>query len=106
MTFRCRLDCYDLIVHIVCWVTNHQRKKLGFGCLILTLFLEVLLGVGRMNSDDVESAKVDWQIRLQQLFEEGPIAFRLQNEGDYPDRHILGEHVATGEAGLLAHIRK
>jgi len=41
---------------------------------------------------------------LKRLFEDAPIPFRPQNDGDYPDGHILGSHVALGQNGLLAHV--
>ncbi|MBD2871929.1 NAD(P)H-dependent oxidoreductase [Paenibacillus arenilitoris] len=61
-------------------------------------------GTGRITAADVDAAKVAWRSRLEHLFEEEPIPFRCQNGGDYPDRHVLGNHVAVGQTGLLAHI--
>jgi NAD(P)H dehydrogenase (quinone) len=52
--------------------------------------------------DLIESA---WQTRLQDLFDSAPIAFRTQNGGDYPDRHVLAEDVVPGLFGLDAHIK-
>ncbi|TYP73062.1 NAD(P)H-dependent oxidoreductase [Paenibacillus methanolicus] len=61
-------------------------------------------GTGRITAASVDAAKEAWRSRLVRLFEEEPIPFRRQNEGDYPDRHILADHVAVGQTGLLAHI--
>lgn len=62
-------------------------------------------GTGRIAADAVAAAKAAWRSRLEGLFEETPIPFRPQNEGDYPDGHVLASHVAVGQTGLLAHER-
>ncbi|WP_426452426.1 NAD(P)H-dependent oxidoreductase [Paenibacillus sp. S-38] len=61
-------------------------------------------GTGRITAAEVDAAKAAWCSRLEHLFEEEPIPFRRQNGEDYPDRHVLGNHVAVGQTGLLAHI--
>jgi NAD(P)H dehydrogenase (quinone) len=61
-------------------------------------------GTGQIDAEGVAAAKEAWRLRLKCLFEDAPIPFRRQNDGDYPDGHILGRHVATGQCGLLAHI--
>ncbi|WP_394840930.1 NAD(P)H-dependent oxidoreductase [Pendulispora brunnea] len=61
-------------------------------------------GSGRMTEAAVEEAKEGWRTRLERLFEDAPIPFRPQNGGDYPDRHMLANHVASGQSGLRAHI--
>ena len=58
----------------------------------------VRIDAGRMAL--IESS---WQTRLQDLFDSPPIAFRTQNGGDYPDRHVLAEDVVPGVIGLEAH---
>jgi NAD(P)H dehydrogenase (quinone) len=60
----------------------------------------VRIDAGRMAL--IESA---WQTRLQDLFDSAPIAFRMQNGGDYPDRHVLAEDIVAGVFGLEAHIK-
>jgi NAD(P)H dehydrogenase (quinone) len=60
----------------------------------------VRIDAGRMAL--IESA---WHTRLQDLFDSAPIAFRTQNGGDYPDRHVLAEDVVPGVFGLDAHIK-
>lgn len=45
-----------------------------------------------------------WRARLERLFEDAPIAFRSQNGGDYPDRHILDHKIAPHQTGLMVHI--
>jgi NAD(P)H dehydrogenase (quinone) len=61
-------------------------------------------GTGQIDAEGVAAAKAAWCLRLEYLFEDAPIPFRRQNDGDYPDGHILGRHVVTGQRGLLAHI--
>jgi NAD(P)H dehydrogenase (quinone) len=46
-----------------------------------------------------------WRTHLQDLFDATPIAFRTQNSGDYPDRHVLAEYIVPGVVGLDAHIK-
>jgi len=61
-------------------------------------------GAGRIDAEGVAAAKKSWQLRLERLFEDEPIAFRPQNGGDYPDGHVLANDVAPGRSGLVAHI--
>lgn len=61
-------------------------------------------GTGGISAEEVVAAKEAWRARLRRLFEEAPIAFRRQNDGDYPDHHVLAPHVAPGQIGLAAHI--
>ncbi|MGN4425906.1 NAD(P)H-dependent oxidoreductase [Bacillus cereus group sp. MYBK30-1] len=61
-------------------------------------------GTGRITAADVDTAKAAWRLRLENLFEDETIPFRRQNGGDYPDHHVLADHVAVGKTGLLAHI--
>lgn len=63
-------------------------------------------GTGRMSAADVAAAKAAWRRRLERLFDDAPIPFRAQNGGDYPDTHVLADHVASGESGLCAHIAR
>jgi NAD(P)H dehydrogenase (quinone) len=63
-----------------------------------------VFGTGHISASGVAAAKDSWQLRVQGLFEDAPIAFRPQNGGDYPDGHILRSHVAIGQSGLAAHI--
>ena len=57
-----------------------------------------------MTSEDVDSAKAAWRLRVQRLFDDSPIPFRPQNGGDYPDRHVLAATVAPGQTGIPAHV--
>lgn len=71
--------------------------------------MEVLPEFALYSTGDYDSAAMTaaghaWRERLAGLFTDSPIPFRWQNEGDYPDRHVLGNHVATGQTGLPAHI--
>jgi NAD(P)H dehydrogenase (quinone) len=61
-------------------------------------------GAGQITADGVAAAKAAWRQRLERVFEDEPIRFRRQNGGDYPDGHVLADHVAAGKSGLLAHI--
>ncbi len=51
-----------------------------------------------------EEEQSTWRRRLERLFDEAPIAFRRQNDGDYPDGHVLADLVAVGQTGIMAHI--
>lgn len=61
-------------------------------------------GTGRIGAAGVELALNAWRKRLANLFAEAPIPFRRQNGGDYPDSHVLAEHLAIGRTGLLVHV--
>jgi NAD(P)H dehydrogenase (quinone) len=61
-------------------------------------------GSVRITAAGVHAAKAAWRSRVERLFEDAPIPFRPQNGGDYPDSHVLADHVANGQTGLLAHI--
>lgn len=70
------------------------------------LSTHAVYGTGHINQTDIELAKEAWSLRLNNIFEEKPIAFRHQNNGDYPNHHTLADHIATGQTGLLAHIKE
>ncbi len=61
-------------------------------------------GAGKIDAARMANIEAQWRGRLERLFDDAPIAFRSQNGGDYPDRHVLADHVAPGRAGILAHI--
>jgi NAD(P)H dehydrogenase (quinone) len=61
-------------------------------------------GTGSMTAAGVNAVKAAWRSRLECLFDEAPMPFRRQNGGDYPDSHVLANHVAVGQTGLPAHI--
>lgn len=58
----------------------------------------------RMDAARVEGAKAALEQRIVRLFVDDSIPFRLQNNGDYPDRHALAPHIAPGITGIPAHI--
>lgn len=45
-----------------------------------------------------------WEQRLDTIFTETAIPFRKQNDGDYPDRHVLSDEIAPGAGGLAVHL--
>jgi NAD(P)H dehydrogenase (quinone) len=61
-------------------------------------------GTSHITPEAVAAAKAGLRARLAHLFEDAPIAFRLQNGGDYPDHHGLADTVVPGTSGIRAHI--
>jgi len=61
-------------------------------------------GAARIEGERMAEAAASWRSRVQRLFDDAPIAFRTQNGGDYPDRHVLADRVAPTQTGLTAHI--
>ncbi len=59
---------------------------------------------GQIDSDGMVEATAAWRSRLERLFDDEPIAFRPQNGGDYPGRHVLADHIAPNQSGLTVHI--
>lgn len=59
----------------------------------------------RIDAERMALIESAWRMNLQDLFDTAPIAFRTQNGGDYPDRHVLAEDVVPGRTGLEAHIK-
>jgi len=59
----------------------------------------------RIDAERMARIESAWRMRLQDLFHAAPIAFRTQNGGDYPDRHVLAGDVVPGKTGLEAHIK-
>lgn len=74
------------------------------GMQVLPTF--AVYGSGHMDAGRMATATAAWRARVARLFDDAPIAFRHQNGGDYPDRHVLAAHVAPGETGITAHIRR
>lgn len=72
------------------------------GMQVLPTF--AVYGTVRTDTQSMAEAACAWRGRLERLFEDEPIAFRPQNGGDYPDRHVLADHIAPGQIGLTAHI--
>lgn len=61
-------------------------------------------GTSHIDAVGVEAAKAGLRARLATLFEDAPIAYRRQNDGNYPDHHHLADTVAPGASGIRAHI--
>lgn len=57
-----------------------------------------------IDADRIAEATAAWRGRLERLFDDEPVAFRPQNGGDYPDGHVLANHIAPDRSGLTAHI--
>lgn len=61
-------------------------------------------GTVRLDTDGMARTVADWRSRVERLFNDEPIAFRPQNGGDYPDRHVLADHIDQNQVGLTVHI--
>lgn len=72
------------------------------GMQVLPTF--AIYSAGAMDARRMAEAAAAWRRRVERLFHDEPIAFRPQNGGSYPDRHVLADHIAPGEAGLMVHI--
>lgn len=72
------------------------------GIDVLPIF--VVYDTTKIDEERVEAAKRALESRLVHLFIDDPIPFRRQNEGDYPDKHILAPHIAPGITGIPAHV--
>jgi NAD(P)H dehydrogenase (quinone) len=91
---------------------NGQMDQLLFPITHGTLFFPgiavlptfAVYGVTHFGQADVEAAKHNLEQRLVRLFTDDPIPFRPQNEGDYPDKHVLSPTITPGITGLPAHI--
>lgn len=65
---------------------------------------QAVYGAARLTAEGLERASARMAARMRSLFSERPIPFRPQNGGDYPDGHVLADHVAPGIAGIDAHV--
>jgi NAD(P)H dehydrogenase (quinone) len=72
------------------------------GMQVLPTF--AVYGSVQIDADALVEATAAWRGRVVRLFDDEPIAFRPQNGGDYPDRHVLADDIAPGRTGLMAHI--
>ena len=61
-------------------------------------------GTARLDAAAAAEAAAAWRHRVERLFDDAPIAFRPQNGGDYPDRHVLDASIAPGQTGLMVHV--
>jgi NAD(P)H dehydrogenase (quinone) len=91
---------------------NGPLEQLLFPITHGTLFfagLQVLptfavYGASSIDAQGMAEAGAAWRSRLRRLFDDAPMAFRAQNGGDYPDRHVLANHVVPEQTGLAAHL--
>lgn len=74
------------------------------GMQVLPTF--AVYGAAAINAQGMAEAVAAWRGRVERLFNDEPIAFRPQNGGSYPDRHVLADHVAPGQTGLMVHIAR
>lgn len=72
------------------------------GMQVLPTF--AVYGAAGIDAKGMDGATAAWRARLESLFEDAPIAFRPQNGGDYPDRHVLADHLVPNHTGVMAHI--
>lgn len=72
------------------------------GMQVLPTF--AVYGAAGIDAKGMAGATATWRSRVERLFEDEPIAFRPQNGGDYPDRHVLADHIAPNQTGLPVHI--
>jgi len=61
-------------------------------------------GTDRMDKEGIVAVEKAWRGRLNRMFYDAPIRFRPQNDGDFPDRHVMADHIAPGQIGIVAHI--
>ncbi|MBD1589942.1 NAD(P)H-dependent oxidoreductase [Pseudomonas typographi] len=72
------------------------------GMQVLPTF--AVYGAGNIAAKGMAEAAATWRGRVVRLFDDAPIAFRAQNSGDYPGRHVLADHIAPNQTGLTVHI--
>lgn len=72
------------------------------GMQVLSTF--AVYGTVRIDGNRMAKIAAAWRGRVERLFDDAPMAFRPQNGGDYPDRHVLADHIAPHQNGLMAHI--
>lgn len=72
------------------------------GMQVLPTF--AVYGAVQIDSNRMVEVDAAWRGRVERLFDDAPIAFRPQNGGDYPDHHVLADHIAPSQTGLTAHI--
>lgn len=72
------------------------------GMQVLPTF--AVYGAVQIDANGMIEAAAAWRSRVKRLFDDTPIAFRPQNGGDYPDRHVLADDVAPTQTGLVAHV--
>ena len=58
----------------------------------------------RIDAECMAEVIAAWRGRVERLFDDAPIAFRPQNGGDYPDHHVLADHILPNRTGLTVHI--
>lgn len=61
-------------------------------------------GSVRIDAERMAELVAAWRSRVEQLFDDAPIAFRPQNGGDYPDHHVLADNILPNQTGLMVHI--
>ena len=91
---------------------NGPLEQLLFPITHGTLFfpgMQVLPSFGvygsvRIDAERMAEVVAKWRGRVERLFDDAPIAFRPQNGGDYPDHHVLADHILPNRTGLTVHI--
>lgn len=72
------------------------------GMQVLPTF--AVYGAAAIDAAAMAEAATAWRRRVEGLFDDAPIPFRTQNGGDYPDRHVLADHLVPDRRGLMAHV--
>jgi NAD(P)H dehydrogenase (quinone) len=72
------------------------------GMQVLPTF--AVYGAAAIDAAGMADTAAAWRRRVEGLFHDTPIAFRTQNGGDYPDRHVLADPIEPGRTGLMAHV--
>ena len=64
----------------------------------------VVFQARRQTAQDWPQLKADYEKRLDNLFTDPPIPFRLQNGGHYDDKQVLKSNLGAGESGTRIHL--
>ena len=64
----------------------------------------VVFQARRQTLGDWPSLKALYEQRLDNLFTDAPIPFRLQNGGHYDDKQVLKSNLGAGENGTRIHL--
>lgn len=93
----------------ICGPIDQLLFPITHGCLFYTgmqvLSNFTVFSTHHLSEERVSRIAGEWKYRLNMLFEEKPIQYRAQDSGDYSNKWVLDDHVASGITGFDAHIR-